>query len=187
MRSERHAVPRARDDEPRVSVVRILGGIVLALGGVALLIALIGRAAGFTDLRITLTEGDWRWLAVCAAVTAQTNERSVEVPAWAGSGRCAIGSAPARDVAAGGRVALACASARLTVSCDFEATEPFDVSVETLCQAGRLPVVPGDAVPIGSTTAARYRATIQWLDIDSDGRPTTVATRVQDVDAAATV
>lgn len=60
-------VSNGEASDPRVTVLRILGGVVIALVALAVLVFFIGRATGFTDLRDTLREGDWRWLAVCAA------------------------------------------------------------------------------------------------------------------------
>ncbi len=54
------------DRHPHVSARRIALGIVVALAALALIVVLIGRAAGFSNLRTTLREGDGQWLAVCA-------------------------------------------------------------------------------------------------------------------------
>jgi len=55
-----------RDTDLTIGILRILGGVLLALGGGVLLVFLIGRQTGFSDLETVLREGDWRWLAVCA-------------------------------------------------------------------------------------------------------------------------
>ncbi|WP_116995300.1 lysylphosphatidylglycerol synthase transmembrane domain-containing protein [Desertimonas flava] len=52
--------------DPKVSALRLLAGIVLALVVLAVMVFFIGRATGFSDLQDTLREGDWRWLSICA-------------------------------------------------------------------------------------------------------------------------
>ena len=60
----------APDDSPTGTPIvrpwRIVGGIVVTLCVLALVILLVGRAAGYADLERVLRDGDWRWLAVCA-------------------------------------------------------------------------------------------------------------------------
>lgn len=66
---DRDAVDEPENGEspdPKVTLLRILAGVVIALVVLAVMVFLIGRATGFTDLRDTLRDGDWRWLAVCA-------------------------------------------------------------------------------------------------------------------------
>jgi uncharacterized membrane protein YbhN (UPF0104 family) len=54
------------NDAPRVSLPRVLAGIGLAAFVAVVVVAGIGRLAGFDELRRTLREGDHAWLAVCA-------------------------------------------------------------------------------------------------------------------------
>jgi len=53
--------------EPRLTAGRMLTGILIALGIVAVLIVFVGRAAGVGDVRATLRDAKWSWLAICAA------------------------------------------------------------------------------------------------------------------------
>jgi uncharacterized membrane protein YbhN (UPF0104 family) len=54
-------------DVPRLSVRRALAGIGLAALVGVVVVAGIGRLAGFEDLRRTVREGNHAWLALCAA------------------------------------------------------------------------------------------------------------------------
>lgn len=53
-------------DIPRVSLRRALLGVGLAVLVAVVVVAAIGRLAGFEELRETLREGEHAWLAVCA-------------------------------------------------------------------------------------------------------------------------
>jgi uncharacterized membrane protein YbhN (UPF0104 family) len=65
--TEDETIENGSREPPRVSGARVIGGIVITLAVLVIVVFFIGRLAGFGDLRRVLREGDWRWLAVCAA------------------------------------------------------------------------------------------------------------------------